>query len=66
MPIGIAAVQTAIEYAGLSLVILIERPGADQHAVVVWGGCPEKGILTRCSGPLRGNACRTSVQFECP
>jgi hypothetical protein len=35
MPIGIAAVQTAIEYAGLSLVILIERPGADQHAVVV-------------------------------
>ena len=31
----------------VELAQLAEPPGADPHAVVVWGGCPETGILTR-------------------
>jgi hypothetical protein len=32
---------------GPSLLIFVEPPGADPHAVVVWGGCAETRILTR-------------------
>jgi hypothetical protein len=32
---------------GSNLLIFVEPPGADPHAVVVSQGFPEKGILTR-------------------
>jgi hypothetical protein len=30
-----------------NLLIFVEPPSVEPHAVVVWGGCPATGILTR-------------------
>ena len=53
----------SLKTPGPNLLIFVEPPGADPHAVAVWGGYPATGGLTRFL-PHLSNTAGSSRRFQ--